>query len=374
MTSVSSDQPLKVGYICNTLNPGGSEMRAVAVAQNMHDQADLTIITTGPGKLDDQVSNAGVRLYTLFSPTAGILRFMKAIRRIHRQQRFDVIHVHGNRIGPFVRLALLGFAPPMVCTFHGHRIRNRWFHYLNFLVFKRILCVSKELYEYTIQRSPKWYHPRLRVLLNGVDSSRVIAGRDRGKLRKELNLDENHFLMGMVGNIGPGRNFAMICRTLPKVFEAMPQARFVFIGGVRSQKMKDELDSIIAETGTAGRIFFAGSRTDVPDLLQELDVYVYASEHDTFGLTIIEAMMAGLPIVVNNLPVFDETTDKGRCVEYFRTDDEADLARAILALAQSSERREELADEARDWALTKFDISTHIAGLLQQYHEMNAGR
>ena len=369
MTSVLSDRPLRVGYICNKLDPGGSEMRAVAVAQNMYDQADLTIITTGPGKLDDQVSNAGVRLYTLFSPTAGILRFMKAIRRIHRQHRFDVIHVHGNRIGPFVRLALLGFAPPMVCTFHGHRIRNRWFHYLNFLVFKRILCVSNELYEYTVQRSPKWYHPRLHMLLEGVDSSRVRAGENRGKLRKEFNMSSDHFLMGMVGNIGPGRNFAMICRTLPTVFEAMPQARFVFIGGVRSQDMKDEMDSIIAETGTADRIFFTGSRTDVPDLLQELDVYVYASEHDTFGLTIVEAMMAGLPVVVNDLPVFDETTDNGRYVEYYRTRDEADLARAILVLAQSPEKRKKLADEAREWALDHFDISIHIKNMLHQYYE-----
>jgi len=347
-------------------------MRAVAVAQNMGARAELTLITTGPGKMDKLVTNAGVELCVLHSPAKRTLHFMRAVRRIQRTHRFDVIHVHGGRMGPIVRLALLGCAPPMICTFHGHEIRNIWFHWLNFFVFKRIICVSAELHDFTRRHSPWWYHSRLRTVLNGVDSKRILSGQNRGVLRRELNLTDEHFLIGMVGNISSGRNFAMVCRTLPGVFAAIPNARFVFVGGVNNQPMKDEMDCIIAETGIGDRVFFTGPRAEVPDIMQELDLYVYSSVHDTFGLTIIEAMMAGLPVVVNDLPVFNETTDNGRYVEYYRTNDQDDLLRAIVTLAQDPVRMKKLATDAREWAMSHFDFDIHIENLLRQYREVAA--
>ncbi len=82
--------------------------------------------------------------------------------------------------------------------------------------------------------------------------------------------------------------------------------------------------------------------------------------------------MAGLPVVVNDLPVFNETTDNGRYVEYYRTNDQDDLLRAIVTLAQDPVRMKKLATDAREWAMSHFDFDIHIENLLRQYREVAA--
>jgi glycosyltransferase involved in cell wall biosynthesis len=81
--------------------------------------------------------------------------------------------------------------------------------------------------------------------------------------------------------------------------------------------------------GLQERIEFLGSRTDVPDLLEDSDAFVYASVHDTFGIALGEAMASGLPVVVNDLPVFREIFGRYDSVAFTRSDSPAAMAERI---------------------------------------------
>jgi glycosyltransferase involved in cell wall biosynthesis len=67
----------------------------------------------------------------------------------------------------------------------------------------------------------------------------------------------------------------MVLSHLARCYRLHSNAAFVFVGGVNNQPMKDEMDCIIAETGNGDRVFFTGPRAEVPDIMQELDLYVF---------------------------------------------------------------------------------------------------
>src|SRR5437588_12386043 len=88
---------------------------------------------------------------------------------------------------------------------------------------------------------------------------------------------------------------------------------------------------------------------------------------DSFGVAVVEALMAGVPAVVSDIKALREVTDDGRYAALFRTGDANDLARCLIELANDEARRVELGARGREWAMQQFGIATHIARLRELY-------
>jgi glycosyltransferase involved in cell wall biosynthesis len=80
------------------------------------------------------------------------------------------------------------------------------------------------------------------------------------------------------------------------------------------------------------RIVLAGARLDVPDFLAMADVFVHASSTEAFGLVVLEAMAAALPVVAFELPAYGDFTRSGETAEFVAVGDVAGLADAVTAL------------------------------------------
>jgi glycosyltransferase involved in cell wall biosynthesis len=211
------------------------------------------------------------------------------------------------------------------------------------------------------------------VVYNGVDAARLQAtnGVD---VRAELRLTENELLFGMVGNFyADGRKDQLtVCRALPEVFRQVPEAHFVFAGGHAedASRIYQECVDYCREQGIAGRVHFLGKRADVAGVLGALDIFVFSSRKDSFGVAVVEAMLAGVPTVVSDIGALLEVTRGGEYASVFRTGDAPDLARQIVALACDRARRVELAQQAKEWARREFGIETHIGNLLKLYKSL----
>src|SRR5205085_1065290 len=173
--------------------------------------------------------------------------------------------------------------------------------------------------------------------------------------------------LGMVGNFyADGRKDQLtVCRALPQLFAAVPAAHFVFVGapGTDAPEAFDECVRVCREQGIAERVRFIGQRADIPDILRALDLFVFSSRADSFGVAVVEALMAGVPAVVSDIKALREVTDDGRYAALFRTGDANDLARQLIELARAPAQRKELSARGREWAMQQFGIATHIARL-----------
>jgi glycosyltransferase involved in cell wall biosynthesis len=175
----------------------------------------------------------------------------------------------------------------------------------------------------------------------------------------------------MVGNFyADGRKDQLtVCRALPQLFAAMPTAHFVFVGAPAPAAAQafDECVRVCHAQGIAERVHFTGARADIPDILRALDLFVFSSRADSFGVAVVEAMMTGVPTIVSDIGALREVTDKGRYARLFRTGDADDLARHLLELAGDPAGRAELGARGQQWAGAQFSIAAHIARLRELY-------
>ena len=177
----------------------------------------------------------------------------------------------------------------------------------------------------------------------------------------------------MVGNFMTGRDHLTLMRALTKVKSDFD---FYFIGK-RSEAapyIYDECVRICEENGMKN-VHFLGARSDVPALLKQMDGFVYSTDHDTFGIAVIEAMAAGLPIVVNDWPVMKEVCGETEenYVKYFKSKDVDSCAEAILQLqkdisSSSAEFKQRCAHNS-NYVRERYSIESYIKRLSHIYSE-----
>lgn len=141
---------------------------------------------------------------------------------------------------------------------------------------------------------------RIEVVPLGVDLERVRASAGRGAaLREREDLGPGP-VVGMAGWIWPWKGQDIFLRAAAALPDRWPAARFVIVGGVGDETFRSELDDLVHQLGLAGRVVFAGERSDVYDWFDAMDLAVHASFGEAFGLVLVEAMALGTPVVATS--------------------------------------------------------------------------
>jgi glycosyltransferase involved in cell wall biosynthesis len=330
---------------------------------------DLTFVATGGGDLEDEFRNSGVEFVRLQRKLPIDLKLASQLTRIISESGIQVVHSHQPVEALHLYLATRNSAVKRVMTLHGFYPGTKNDLALRFVLPHTDQCVvvSNEVLRLAQSRGFK-SKTDFTVIDNGVDEKRLLT---EGKnLRDELGLVAEQVLFGMIGNFSPvaQKDQLTVCRALPDIFKQVPNAHFVFIGG-RSSSAPDLFDKCVAscqETGIAARVHFVGKRSDIGAVLRSLDLFILSTRREGAPISVIEAMLVGVPAVLSDIDPLREISDDGRYAVLFKAADAHDLASKIVALQNAPERRAELAQSAREWA-AKFSIETHIQNLMKLY-------
>lgn len=145
-----------------------------------------------------------------------------------------------------------------------------------------------------------WPTRRPRVIAPGIDITRY-AGQDEDAIRTRHDVAVETPLIGIVGRLQPWKGQHIFLRAAARVVEQHPETRFAVIGGAdMGWEVGDypaELVALARELGLEDRVIFTGQTNEVPAWLGALDICVNASDHEPFGLVILEAMAAGVPMI-----------------------------------------------------------------------------
>lgn len=375
---------MRVLHLLDSLGRGGAETLCLDVCRNARAHSlELTFAATGGGDLEDDFRRSGADFVRLTRRRPLDLKLAGQLHELIREREIEVVHCHQAVEALHAYLATRGsnkrggaLRVKRVLSFHlcAADAKNRLA--LKFLAprMDANLAVSRELLS-CLEREGKFATgENFQVVYNGVDAARLAATTGGTDVCAELRLTESDLLFGMVGNFyADGRKDQLtVCRALPEVFERVPKAQFVFAGGYEASaaRIYEECVNYCREQGIAGRVHFLGQRADVARVLGALDIFVFSSRRDSFGVAVVEAMLAGVPAVVSDIGALMEVTKGGEYASVFRTGDANDLARQLIALANDDERRLALAKQARLWATHEFGIETHIANLLKLYKSL----
>lgn len=271
---------------------------------------------------------------------------LDAIRRIRqivgdgRDFRYCIAH----RFKP-IYISLLATNLPVIGIHHAfgvyNRVMRRWFvnlHRSRLL----LLGVSNAVRDDIRARLPSWASTQIQTLYNRID----VAAVQRDQLSKEdarafLGLPMNAWVIGNVGRLHPDKDqktliqgFATALPTLP------PQSKLVIMG---SGRLEGELMALVDQLGLAGNVHFAGQVKNGRRYFRAFDTFALTSDHEPFGMVLLEAMAAGVPIVSSNCGGAAEIVSG--LGPLFPLGEPRALAECLIELSSSS--AEELEDRRR---------------------------
>jgi L-malate glycosyltransferase len=367
----------KVLHILDSLNRGGAEIMALDLCRNAAANGlDLTFVATGGGDLEDEFRQSGVEFLRLQRRLPVDLSLAAQLRQIIAERKIQVVHSHQPVEALHLYLATRGSGVKRVLTLHGFYPGTKNDLALRFVLPRtdRCIVVSNDVLGLVRQKGFE-SKATFTVLDNGVDVKRLQASGQR--LRDELGLVAEQVLFGMIGNFQPvaQKDQLTVCRALPDVFKAVPHAHFVFVGA-RSElapRLFDDCVDYCREAGIAERVHFLGKRSDIGTILHSLDLFVLSSLREGSPISVIEAMIMGVPAVLSDIPPLREISAEGKYASLFKTGDAHDLAGRVIQLMDDSEARAKLGSRGKEWALKRFSIETHIASLNELYRSMVSG-
>lgn len=302
---------------------GGVERAAYEVSRRIarqgHDVTVLTFRSPGAAREEEMDGLHVVRVPALdVSGLAGVqlslsLHVWPAVRRLVRERRIDLLHVHGLFFHASLAAAVLGRRTgiPIVTTAHvgslasigGVQGQLSSFYERSVGRFilgssHQIIAVSEAVAEHV--RGLGAADGKLTVVANGVDMARH-AGADRCDETRPRRIV---FVGRLIANKGP----QFLLDALPGVVSRFPDAECWFAG---DGPMRRDLERRVREQRLEGKVRFLGERDDVPELLSQCDVLVRPSLSEGLPLAVLEAMASGLAVVATRVGGTPELVEDG---------------------------------------------------------------
>ena len=212
---------------------------------------------------------------------------------------------------------------------------------------------------------------QLAVVTNGVDVDRFYVDFDRGQYLKTLGLPADGPLVGSIGELRTLKRHDDFIRAAALVAAQFPQAHFVLAGrdSSLSREVHKHLAQLVRETGLNDRFHFLGWVEDAEKLLTVLDVFVSASETESFGLAIAEAMAASKPVVATATEGAQEVVIDQETGFLVPIGDVTRIAESIAMLLSDKERRRQMGARAWEVVNRKFSLQRMVSQIEQIYRD-----
>jgi len=200
-----------------------------------------------------------------------------------------------------------------------------------------------------------------RVLYYGLDFRRFEQGIDVSALRRELGLPPDSFVIGHVGRFDRVKNHSFLIEVMTDIAREDPHSVLLLVG---EGPLRGEIEGMVAKRRLSGRVVFAGSRPDVPELMRAaMDVLVLPSLYEGLAIVGLEAQAAGLPCLFSST-VPREVAVVPSLTRFLTLEDGASAwARAVLDAKRSGPRRR----MTQELMSSPFDIRVCADSLIDVY-------
>jgi glycosyltransferase involved in cell wall biosynthesis len=208
---------------------------------------------------------------------------------------------------------------------------------------------------------------KVRVVANGVDVAAIEAARPGKVVRRELGLPAGVPVIGLVGRLDHwGKGHKELFEAMAPLMERHPVQALIVGGGRRI----DEVRALAASLGLAGAVHFLGERSDVPDLLNAMDIFVLPSYSEGLSLALLEAMAAGKPVVATAVGGTPEVVTEGDNGLLIPTRDAGALAGALERLLGAPDFAKQLGQNARAHVREHFSLDRLGREINEIYEEL----
>ncbi len=305
----------------------------------------------------------------------------KKIIKLAQKWQIELIHAHGEF---FMFLNALKVKKkmnvPLVFTFHTFWENYKHYFFWGLIPTFFIRLAFKYLYrkiDYFIAPSEKakYYLKNIlhmpqpvEVIPSGLNLDHFYPKSDyhkiRNEFRKKYNLSDKDFVFIHVGRIGKEKSIDQIIKAFPEIIKKYPSAKLIIVG---DGPAKNDLQKLTTSLNLNNNIFFLGyiPWQKINEAYYAADAFVFASETETQGLVVIEAMAAKLPIIIKNDLAFKGIVQENVNALIFHNQEE--LVEKTFSLISDKKRRESLA--IHSFELSKNFTNEKFVGKIEKLYQ-----
>jgi glycosyltransferase involved in cell wall biosynthesis len=219
----------------------------------------------------------------------------------------------------------------------------------------------------------RWNSARTRIIPNGLALPARTDPEARGRARAEWGVGPQSLVVGTVGRVSARKGQRQLLQAAALVAALLPELHLVIVGDTvpGQESSLNVLREAAARGPLAGRVAFTGFRHDTDDLLRGMDLFVHpAVLPESFGLTILEAMACGTPVIASRLGASSELVVDGVTGLLVPANDIHALADAMVRLLRDETLRERLGRAGRAHAEAHYSLDRYLAGFAALYDQL----
>lgn len=322
-------------HIVTALSWRGGEQQVAYLLEELEEEVNLVVLCSGGSKMEAFCKERGINHFTCKKRGSVDLKYARTIRNLCKKLSVDLCHLHDAHAHTYAIIAasLFGNPTPLVLSrrvdFPIRKSAFSRFKY-NHPAIVKILCVSAAIKEITARGIKDV--DKLSVVYSGIDLHKF---KERsGQLRKELNIGAATFLVGNTSALADHKDYFTFIDTAKKLLLRGKDYFFVVMG---DGPLKEEIHRYAAEQLPTDKYTFLGFRTDVPQLLADLDVFLITSKTEGLGTSILDAFACKLAVVATKAGGIPELVEDKKTGLLCAIKDSGALSKAVQALAENKD-------------------------------------
>ncbi|MCK4423298.1 MAG: glycosyltransferase, partial [Candidatus Omnitrophica bacterium] len=282
----------------------------------------------------------------------------------------DIVHARSRVPGWIAWLACRRTGTKFVTTCHGYYSQHFFSRVMGWG--RKVIVASQAIGRHMVEDF-KMPYERMSFIPRGVDLEKF-----KFRLPQEQEPDkEKIYRIGIIGRLTPIKGHPVFIKAIHRLISCDPNLKIkAFIIGEASGDKEDyflELKKQVKKLGLDDHLEFSGRKSDIPEVLSELDIMVLATTvPEAFGRVIIEAQAVGVPVIATRVGgVVDVVQDGSNGLLVPPGDDQA-IEEAILKLIKDKPLRDSLVQAGRESVEEKFNLNKMAAKILEVYKEVNS--
>ena len=299
------------------------------------------------------------------------IKVEKALRRIIKQLKPDIVYAHSSKAGALARIADLGLKNKVIHNPHGWAFNMqqsakkkemyKWVEKISAHFCDKIVCISDDEKESALRE--KICKPdKLQVIYNGIDLEEIK--NTKPKSRKELGIPEDAFVVGQVGRLSEQKAPDTFVKAAKLIKEKIPKAYFILVG---DGELRGQIEKMIHEARLDNSFLITGWIDNPAAYMKIMNVGTLLSRWEGFGLVLPEYMACGVPIVATDVDAIPNIVQDGKNGILIKVNSSKEVFKAVSELYDVPDLKKWLVNNAEQIVKEKYDATRLIQESIQMY-------
>jgi glycosyltransferase involved in cell wall biosynthesis len=300
------DKPIRILHVLGGMNRAGAETMIMNLYRNIDRtklQFDFIVHTNEKCDYDEEIRALGGKIYSIPQYIGkNHFKYILAWNKFFRNHpEYKIIHGHVRSTASIYLKIAKKFE--LITIAHSHStssgtgiasiVKNTLQYPIRFTADYFLACskfAGEWLFGNKICKKNNFH-----ILKNAIDTKKFNYNENiRLNKREELGI-ENKFVIGHVGRFQPPKNHDFLIQIFSEIINKNPHSVLLLVG---EGELKNKVQKKVIHLGISDSVIFTGKRSDISEIVQAMDVFVFPSLYEGLGIGVVEAQASGLPCVI----------------------------------------------------------------------------